>query len=146
MENKKFVFDTKKTKRYRFPTHTNELIMDRAQSQVAEAFIVILEKGESPPLHLHNDYEQLFYILEGEGTLEIKEKDVFHFPIKSGDFVRIPVNINHRIICMSDEPVHYLSIDCFVGAQPREEPTWESHVKVMCETNGWDFAEVCGHK
>jgi hypothetical protein len=38
----------------------------------------------------------------------------------------------------------YLSIDCFVGGRPKEEPTWESHVRVMCRQQGWDLNQVKG--
>ncbi len=36
----------------------------------------------------------------------------------------------------------YLSIDCFTAGPPAEEPTWDSHVRQMCATNGWAFDEV----
>ena len=45
-----YVFHTNETVRYRFPTHTNDLIMDRSQAETSEAFLVILEPGEAPPL------------------------------------------------------------------------------------------------
>ena len=31
----------------------------------AEAFFVILEPGEAPPIHTHHDAEQVFFVLEG---------------------------------------------------------------------------------
>jgi len=54
------VFDTQHVVRYRFPTHTNDLILDRKDSEVAEAFLVRVEPGETVPLHVHSDAEQLF--------------------------------------------------------------------------------------
>jgi hypothetical protein len=76
MPDSKYVFPTTETVHYRFPTHTNDLIMDRSQAATSEAFLV------------------------------------------------------------------YLSVDCFLGGRPTAEPTWESHVRVMCRTNGWDFDSV----
>jgi hypothetical protein len=56
-----YVFDARKVVRYRFPTHTNDLIMDRREASASEAFFVILEPGEAPPVHVHEDAEQVFF-------------------------------------------------------------------------------------
>jgi len=45
----KYVFSTTQTRRYRFPTHTNKLVMDRAEAIASEVFIVELDPGEAPP-------------------------------------------------------------------------------------------------
>ncbi len=66
-----YIFSTKEMRRYRFPTHINDLVMDRSQAMASEVFIVELAPGEAPPLHQHHDTEQIFYILEGHGRLEI---------------------------------------------------------------------------
>ena len=138
----RYVFDTKNTIRYRFPTHTNDLVMDRSEAETSEAFIVVLEPGEAPPLHLHDDTEQVFYVLRGAGTLQIGADPGERFGVAPGDLVRIPRNTPHRIFCKGTEPLLYLSVDCFAGGRPKDEPTWESHVRVMCEKNGWEFDKV----
>lgn len=138
----KYVFNTAETIRYRFPTHTNELIMDRSDAETSEAFIVVLEPGEAPPHHIHNDAEQIFYILEGHGTLFIGAGAAKSFPVQPSDFVHIPSATLHRIRCDGARPLRYLSVDCFLGGRPVEEPTWESHVLSICEDNGWDFNKV----
>jgi quercetin dioxygenase-like cupin family protein len=58
----RYVFSTAQTVRYRFPTHVNDLVMDRAEAETSEAFLVVLEPGEAPPLHVHDDTEQVFYV------------------------------------------------------------------------------------
>jgi len=142
----KYVFKTDETVHYRFPTHTNDLIMDRSQAETSEAFLVILERGEAPPLHIHHDAEQVFYVISGAGELQIRadrdEGDGRRFPVAERDLVRIPPGTWHRIFCRGDAPLGYLSIDCFLGGRPAAEPTWESHVRAMCEANGWDFDSV----
>jgi len=67
----RYVFSTTDTIHYRFPTHVNDLVLDRSEATVTEVFIVVLEPGEAPPLHKHPDTEQIFYMLEGEATIEI---------------------------------------------------------------------------
>ena len=142
----KFVFPTREAVRYRFPTHTNDLVMDRSQAVASEAFLVILEPGEAPPLHVHDDSEQVFYVLSGTGELQIggdaADDPGRRFPVAAADLVRIPPGARHRIFCRGGAPLVYLSIDCFPGCRPSREPTWDSHVRAMCQTNGWDYDAV----
>lgn len=137
----KFVFSTSQVKRYRFPTHINDLVVDRADSQTSEVFVVILEPGEAPPLHQHDDTEQVFYILEGEGILSIgieRQK----YMVRPTDVVRIPPTTLHSIQCTGEKPLRYLAIDCFVAGRPIYEPTWDAHAKVLCRQHGWNYERV----
>jgi len=136
-----FVFSTSKVKRYRFPTHINDLVVDRADSQTSEVFVVVLEPGEAPPLHQHHDTEQVFYIIEGEGVLSTGAGREKH-SVRPGDVVRIPNGTLHSIQCAGAHPLRYLAIDCFVNGRPEAEPTWDSHVRVLCREQGWDYAQV----
>jgi mannose-6-phosphate isomerase-like protein (cupin superfamily) len=137
-----YVFDTRQVVRYRFPTHTNDVIMDRRDAAASEAFFVILEPGEAPPIHVHEDAEQVFYILEGAGELRIGQDAAESHPLKVGDFVRTPPGTWHSVRCVGSVPFVYLSIDCFTAGPPDAEPTWDSHVRAMCALNGWDFDAV----
>jgi mannose-6-phosphate isomerase-like protein (cupin superfamily) len=115
--------------------------MDRSQATASEVFIVVIEPGGAPPLHQHDDTEQVFYVLEGEGELEIgTEREGFR--VKPGDVVRIPVATPHTIYNTGNEDLRYLAIDCFPGARPDAEPTWDAHVQVICHENGWDYGKV----
>ena len=139
-----YVFSTKPgdTARYRFPTHTNELIMDRSLSEAAEAFLVILEPGEAPPLHQHAEHEQVFYIVEGSGALRIGEEEARYFPVGPGDLVRIPRSTPHAIKCEGDKALRYVSVDCFTHGTTPEEPTFDVHARAMCQEQGWDYEKV----
>ena len=103
--------------------------------------MVVLKPGQAPPLHVHGDTEQLFYVLEGEGVLTIKEdgKETA-FPVHVGDLVRIPISVYHSI--KSEAGMRYLAIDCFVDKHFEDEPTWDAHVKVLCKEQGWDYNQV----
>jgi mannose-6-phosphate isomerase-like protein (cupin superfamily) len=136
-----FVFPTSKVKHYRFPTHVNNLVMDRADSQTSEVFVVVLEPGEAPPLHKHDDTEQIFYILDGNGILRIGLDQKEH-PVGPTDVVRIPPSVLHSIRCLGERPLHYLAIDCFVAGRPKDEPTWDSHVRVLCQQQNWNYENV----
>jgi quercetin dioxygenase-like cupin family protein len=137
----KYVFSTSDTVHYSFPTHVNDLVLDRADAETSEVFIVVLEPGEGPPLHAHDDTEQIFFVLDGRGVLQVGEAREPH-PVRAGDVVRIPPRTTHRIECSGPQALRYLSVDCFVGGRPTDEPTWDSHVQAMCARNGWDPAAV----
>jgi mannose-6-phosphate isomerase-like protein (cupin superfamily) len=142
MPQTRYVFSTQETIRYRFPTHINDLVMDRSESTTSEAFIVVIEPGGAPPLHVHHDTEQVFFVLEGTGTLQIGDSNAEHYPVGPGDLVRIPPNTFHLIHCSGRQLLRYLSVDCFVGERPKDEPTWESHVQTMCNQYGWDIDQI----
>ena len=136
-----WVFSTRNLKRYRFPTHVNDLVMDRAAAESSEVLLVIVPVNEGPPLHRHDDTEQIFYLLEGRGTLTIGE-DLHRTRIGPGDVVRIPRGTLHAIRADRGETVRYLCVDCFGLGQSRAEATWDDHVRAMCRQNGWDYEAV----
>ncbi len=137
----KFVFPTSRVKRYEFPTHINDLVVDRADAETSEVFVVVIRHGKAPPLHQHDDTEQVFYVLRGTGVLSIGAKRK-KFPVKPGDVVRIPPHTLHSIECNSKKSLVYLAIDCFLGGRPKNEPTWDSHARVICQQNGWNYRQA----
>ncbi len=140
-----YVFSTHQTKRYKFPTHINDLVMDRSEAASSEVFIVVLAPGEAPPLHQHDDTEQIFYILSGQGCLEIGQNGQI-YPVNPGDVVRIPPSTLHTIHCLGDTTLKYLAIDCFPAGRPEIEPTWDDHVQAVCQQLGWDYDQIASHK
>nr|MBC7245350.1 cupin domain-containing protein [Chloroflexota bacterium] len=142
MSKRNYVYGPAFITRYRFPTHINDLILDRAESDAAEAFFVIVEPGTAAPLHVHHDVEQIFYVLEGTGILQIGSDNPQYYAIKSGDLVYIPCHTFHSTRCDGEQPLRYLSVDCFISGKPADEPTWDSHVQRLCEQMGWDFAQI----
>jgi quercetin dioxygenase-like cupin family protein len=48
--------------------------------------------GFGPPLHIHRDAAEAFYILEGEYIIFIEGRD---FPCPAGSFIFIPAGIRH---------------------------------------------------
>jgi mannose-6-phosphate isomerase-like protein (cupin superfamily) len=137
----RYVFSTTQPKRYRFPTHVNDLVMDRSEASGSEVFIVVVSPGQAAPLHQHGDFEQIFYVLEGHGRLEIGPGDE-EYPIHPGDVVRVPLSTLHRIHCLGETPLRYLAVDCFPKGRPDAEPTWDDHIKAACQQLGWDYGKI----
>jgi quercetin dioxygenase-like cupin family protein len=85
----------------------------------------------------------VFYVVRGAGTLYIGADLPQRFHIEPGDLIHIPPHTHHRIRCSGKKQLMYLCVDCFPKGCPKDEPTWESHVRAMCAMNGWDFDKVC---
>jgi len=85
----RYVVSTSQTIHDRLPTRVNDLVMDRADTETSEVFIVVLEPSEGPPLHARDDTEQILYVLEGTGVLQIGETHEPH-QVQAGEVVRIP--------------------------------------------------------
>jgi mannose-6-phosphate isomerase-like protein (cupin superfamily) len=138
----KYVFPTTDLIRYRFPTHINDLVMDRSEARFSEVFIVVIEPGKAPPLHVHHDTEQIFYVIDGSGTLTIGKDQQKDLPVVTGDIVRIPVGEWHSIEADPGKILRYVAVDCFGSIRNENEPTWDSHVRVLCKEQGWDYDTV----
>lgn len=137
-----YVFSTQDLKRYKFPTHINDIVMDRSEARFSEVFVVVIEPEKAPPLHKHDDTEQIFYVTSGAGTLTIGDESPKKMQVASGDVVRIPVGAWHSIKADQGDTLVYLAIDCFGGIRNQDEPTWDSHVRVLCKEQGWDYETV----
>ncbi len=61
------------------------------------------------PYHLHHAQEEMFVVLEGEGTLRVAGENL---PLRAGDVVFIPAGPEypHQILNTSAAPLKYLSI------------------------------------
>jgi uncharacterized cupin superfamily protein len=70
----------------------------------------VLEPGKRGcPYHFHHAQEEMFVILEGEGTLRVAGQTI---PVKTGDVIFIPPGPEypHQIINTSDARLRYLSV------------------------------------
>jgi uncharacterized cupin superfamily protein len=74
------------------------------------AGIDVLAPGKAGcPYHFHHAQEEMFVVLEGEGTLRVAGE---RLPVRAGDVVFIPPGCEHphQFINSSDAPLKYLSI------------------------------------
>lgn len=72
--------------------------------------VIRLEPGKRAwPYHSHYVIEEMFYVLEGEGTLRHADEE---YPIRAGDFICSPADPNqpHQIINTSDAPLTYIAL------------------------------------
>jgi len=126
--------DINKGKDYRWSTHTNSLLIDRKDTEGSEVFLTTIEPKKFAPRHIHDDNEQLYYVMEGEGLITyqlLNETTDRQVKIKADQVVFIPLQTEHQIICLGEKPLIYLTIDVFPKGKPSDEPTWEAHAKKL---------------
>jgi len=120
----KIVYSTQKTEGYYFPTHNNLLVMDRSNAEVAEVFIVEVASQKHTHKDIHNDTEQLFYVLSGKGKLYIeRDGEMENFDLAPTNIVHIPRYVYHQVFCEGSETLRYVAIDCFPNGKNANEPT-----------------------
>lgn len=101
------------------------------------ASIDILPPGKRAcPFHLHHAQEEMFIVLNGNGTLRIGAEER---PIQEGDVICIPTGKAwpHQIINTSDQPLRYLSISTMESPEICEYPDAGKFL-ARARTNGRD--------
>ena len=98
-------------------------VSDGTAAKKLGAGLDILEPGmRGCPYHTHHAQEEMFVILEGEGSLRVAGEML---PVRSGDVVFIPAGPDypHQFINTSAAPMKYLSISTRIGRRSASTPT-----------------------
>lgn len=108
----------------RAPLYDSEaasLTKGTAARQLGASVDTVAPGQMSCPYHLHHAEEEMFIILQGEGTLRVAGERV---PVRAGDVITIPAGPEypHQLINTSDAPLHYLSISTQARPEVCEYP------------------------
>src|SRR4051794_26970840 len=80
-------------------------------SSTSDAFSILQTQGEppgfGPPLHVHRDAAEAFYVLEGTYRMHLQDRQVLCGP---GSFVYVPSNVVHTFVVVSAEPGKKLNL------------------------------------
>ena len=92
-----------------------------AAMKLGASIDVVAPGMRSCPYRLHYAQEEMFIILQGEGTLRVADERV---PVRAGDVITIPAGPEypHQLINTSDAPLHYLSISTQARPEVCEYP------------------------
>jgi mannose-6-phosphate isomerase-like protein (cupin superfamily) len=121
-------------KPYKWPHHTNSLLLDRKDSEGSEIFVTYIQPGEGCHRHSHLDNEQVYYVISGQGQIICKEPTEpaeKKTPLEAGDVVFIPRHTEHEVFCVGMQTLTYVCVDVFPHGKPADEPTWEIHAKAL---------------
>ena len=99
---------------------------------------------QSCTCHFHHAQEELFIVLEGEGTLRVAGE---RLPIKAGDVITIPPGPEHphHILNTSNAPLKYLSISTKEYPEVCEYPA-SGKVLAMSPVDGRSTLRSMHHK
>ncbi len=107
-----------------FPPHhthtTNWKLIDGSAGahKVALWYSEMGPEGQAEP-HVHDEMEQIFIILEGEGVFRIGKEEV---NVKKGNIVFIPSGESHSMAAIGDRTFKYLLV---WGPPPQSSNPWE---------------------
>ena len=86
-------------------------ISDRIGAKKLGYALTIVEPGQkSCPFHNHHHEEEMFFVLEGEGTLRFGERT---YPLRAGDFIACPPGgreVAHQILNTGTVTMRYLCL------------------------------------
>lgn len=98
-------------------------IASRLGAQKLGYRLTVLKPGKRAwPLHNHHANEELFFVLQGNGSVRIG-KDTF--PIKAGDLIAAPAGgeeTAHQIINSSNAELRYLCVSTMLEPEVTEYP------------------------
>lgn len=91
------------------PTHAKEYsdnkhIVRRDELKIS---LVNVRRGSSIPAHVHEEEEQFYYVLQGEGNLRLAEEA---HALRPGVAVCIPRGVCHGVANPNDMPLEFLDI------------------------------------
>lgn len=78
---------------------------ETAGAQRLTAGYTVIYPGCRSRGHHHDDLEEVYYFLTGEGIMQVGEDK---FPVRPGDAVFVPVGPFHTVECTSHMPMTYM--------------------------------------
>ncbi len=121
IRNVKEVPTERDTREPLYDSHTSRLARGTAAKKLGASYDVLEPGKRGCPYHLHHAQEEMFVILDGEGTLRVAGE---HLPIKAGDVIFIPPGPEypHQIINTSLVQLKYLSVSTRESPEIAEYP------------------------
>ena len=85
-----------------------EFFSPKIVTEVNDLYIKVAKiKGDKVPYHTHDNGDELFYILDGELTMEVEGRG--KFTMHKGDIFSVPKGLEHRVY--SEEECHIMLIE-----------------------------------
>lgn len=88
----------------------NRMVLKATAASTGGAFGLVeslIAPGAAPPMHVHNEEDEAFYVLEGELTFQCGERTA---RATAGSFVFLPRGVPHGFVVESDTPVRMLTL------------------------------------
>lgn len=107
------------------------VLIDRSETERTEVALNSWRPGLDGPPHKHEQKEQIFFILNGCGTVKIGS-DLFE--AAPGDLFYVPANVVHQTINKGGEALEYLLFNAFLEPDKEGHASFAEHVSKVKET------------
>lgn len=84
------------------------LNQDNSSCKFMSIATILLDPGKSSTPHFHKEMEEIYYIIDGEGFIEIDEQIT---AIKSGHAILLPIGSKHKITNTGKNVMKFISVD-----------------------------------
>jgi uncharacterized cupin superfamily protein len=113
-----------------YDTMCTRLAAGTAATKLGASIDIVAAGKRSCPYHFHYAQEEMFVILEGEGTLRVAGELL---PIRGGDVIFIPPGPDypHQLINSSSAPLKYLSISTRDDPEVVEYPDSDKYQAIV---------------
>ena len=78
--------------------HTNKVLGEQTDGRLFQ-MLVTYPRGAAPPLHIHHDADETFFVLDGEVAIFVGDQ---RYECTAGDFVLGPRGVAHTFIVRSE--------------------------------------------
>lgn len=108
--------------KFAFEKHINEFLINREDARLSEVFTVVIPTNKSTHDQIHNDMEQIFVVIQGEGIVRTHNEEREEvLEIRKNDIVLIQLNTYHQIINTNiNEDLKYICINAFLKEKETE--------------------------
>ena len=120
------------------------LAQGTAAKKLGASFDILAPGKSGCPYHLHHAQEEMFVILEGNGTLRVAGEML---PVKAGDTIFIPAGPEypHQIVNTSDAPLKFLSISTMEVPEICEYPDSDKYLAEASRGSTQPFEVIARH-
>ena len=102
------------------------VLIDRSETELTEVGLNEWNPKFLGPPHKHNDKDQVFFIVSGEGIIKLGENE---YEAKPGCFVYVPAGIVHQSITTSKESLSYILFNTFTSLNKEGDLTFAEHIE-----------------
>ena len=102
------------------------VLIDRSETELSEVGLNEWNPKCAGPLHRHNDKDQVFFIVSGEGIIKLGESE---YEARPGCFAYVPAGIVHQSITTRKEPLSYILFNTFTTTSKEGHLTFAEHIE-----------------
>lgn len=107
------------------------VLLDRSETELTEIGWNEWRPGLVGPPHSHRDKEQLFFIMSGQGVVEVGSE---RYAVKPKNLIYIPAGAVHRSVSTGKEPLSYILFNVFLNQSKEGHATFRDHIEKVKHT------------